>query len=256
MNLKGRIKLGIIKNLFKTILLISIMVMLGSFSLGAILTQNAVHITIAELRRQIPPIVTIARTEGETSFLTLEQINQIGQLNYVLYYDYSIPATAYVYRWRAFSENNDHDGLTIVRFRGVSRPEVTNIEMGLLELVKGRALTAQEISSASEEIPVLLYRGTAELNELEIGDFFQMFQNQFYIPYHIDSELPADILWENYILELFEEVFFDFKIVGLFEFPMSESMNEEDLLYRRSMLNTIFAPNWATSNIWQTEWNS
>ena len=87
MNVFNRAFVSIKRNIWKSITLFSLLFLLSSLMVGAILTRSSIHATDENLRAQLPAVATIP----ESHFIQLDPqvIRQVGDLPYVRAFDYS-----------------------------------------------------------------------------------------------------------------------------------------------------------------------
>jgi len=265
MNIMNRVKISLFRNVGKTILLVLLISLLGTAALGGLLAQTALVNTITILRRNIPPVVSVRLNEnyidefGISQFLTLEQVQEVAALPYIRVYDFSLPAQPYNENWLPYRPSwqsiygNVERGFHFVRFRGLSRPQISHIDEGLLELKEGRVFTMDEIQENFNDIaPALISYELANLNHLSVGDRFEMDVAKFELPVIIDETLSIKELHELYSGNWVAKSY-SFEIIGIFEIPLNPQMSSEDVRVREEVLNSLFTPNWRTSEMWLAE---
>ncbi|MCL1990605.1 MAG: ABC transporter permease [Defluviitaleaceae bacterium] len=269
MKIMNRANISLFKNLGKTITLLFLIIILGTLAMGAILAENALTNTVDHLRRSLPPIIALGsdeeslnelytlreRSQGYAAhlfeFLTRDQIHQIGSLPYVRYYDYSISAMPRHFGWNVYGVNEQLE-TSFVMFHGVSNPEVIYIEEGLMTLREGRTFTTEEMlhESLNEIAPVLISYELATLNQLVIGSIFEMYIEHFVLP--VGANIPEggfiglldEEIWDH-PYNNWEDKAFKFEVVGIFELAY-EATEQMDFWNRMNILNTLYAPNWRT----------
>jgi len=280
MRVMNRVKISLIKNKGKTIVLLLLVALLGVFVMGSILAENAFNSTIDHLRRRLPPVVALngdseridelytreQQSQGYAAylfeFLTRDQIHSIGSLSHVRYYDYSISLSSSskltLYGMEDI-ELEPHE-FSASTFHGVSRSENIYIDEGPYELIYGRVFTVEEMSPESMDAipPALISIELAELNELSIGDTFNIYIQEFVLPE--DANVPeggfiglsTEEVWEH-PYNNWELNDIEFEVVGIFDFL---DKNTVAPTMRQQVLNTLFAPNWIIDEIRMLEFDS
>ena len=232
-----RVFISVKRNSGKSILLLLIVAGLGTLMSGAIVLSQSINQTRDNLWRQLPPAVVIDRDrdaviesmeagifdwEADVS-LTKDVLDSIISLSYVRTFDIFNGTTIYSRELERvlleFSIDQDQESfegypVVMMDLRGITNPSVLDIEMGLDELVLGRAFTAAEMNPTNpHESVAMISRRLADLNGLEVGDSI-ILENNFYkhslLDYqHYWGRHPDDhiIDYEIYTLE----------IIGLFE---------------------------------------
>ena len=211
MNLMKRAWLSILRQRGKSLILFAVLILLGSFTVGAISVSQAIQITEQNLRRQIPPIATIIQDNdslldyvdatGEWPVwdfsLTAVIIETIGHLPYVRTFDYAFVSTGFFSRELVFPMNLEPylatgfdeavlldwlhslsmgiEGLERMSVRGVYNPLLTNIQAGVIDLVAGRTFTEEDIQLG--ESVAIISQAFAEENQLTIGSTFTLEQH-------------------------------------------------------------------------------
>jgi len=226
----------------KSLILLLLVFILGNVISGAISIQNAVQGTDANLRELLPAIASIdfetignweEEQEGiETERVTPEMIRAIGNLPQVRNFNYSLRDESFSDLYRAFnltghelwdseymamddiedsaslrSEGAEFDRFDLV---GLSMPELFEVQSGLMELVSGRLMTAEEIVSGAPV--VIISRGLAQENELDIGSTFDLTQAEF--------DWTAGAYWPRIVAERYflsrQDV--QLEVVGIIDF--------------------------------------
>ena len=215
---------------------------IGNLASGAFAIRQAIHNIDANLRIHLPAISTIdidwvadqeywdryqrAPRHGQ---MTTEIIRELGNLPYVADYSYLIQATMYgklewAYapfaitpedswlfedaHWRDWrAQGSDFNKFYI---RGISRPEIFEIQTGLLELVQGRLMTESELNSGASV--VLISHELAINNELSIGSEITLINGRFQREY--EGGEWGDIYTEENLLD---EESVNLTIVGIFD---------------------------------------
>ena len=191
-------------------LLLIFVLVLGTFLSGALSVRHAIQATEEMILLQVPAVATISLDMAnanayhdlaglDRSLLyhnrpTTHQLSSIGNLPYVRAYDYyiSAPLFSFEYEWsvidvditqvRAMDENSVN--FTINHFAslgrpyamfpvmGVSNPNITDIQSGLIRLVDGRVFNEDEINDGN--LVAVVSNDFVEINNLKIGDYFEL----------------------------------------------------------------------------------
>ena len=263
----------------RTFVLIMTVLLVGFFIAVSILINQAIDVSIQQLQRTMPPVFSInfdadaaieleqnsLSNDIELFFLDRELVHEIGRLSYVSHFDYTkLYGLSGFYQPYWLEELNmgcwdefEHPYHTF-RVHGVSRPEVIYIESGMYELYAGRLFTADEIQPVvlPEIAPALVSREFMELNQVPIGSIVQLIDfNAFYLPE--DAQVPeggftgmywGETLW-NHPYSRGKDIFYEFEIVGVFEFTRIRRGSPTDLIEHQSMVNLFFTPNWRVEEI-------
>lgn len=273
MRIIDRVKISLVKNLGKTIILLLLVIVLKATALSAVIAENAVFNTVENARKSLPAIISVGgdseaidelytRQEQSAGYaahlfdpLTREQIHQIGALPYVRHYDYSITAMA------SISYESEQLEFGKVTVHGVANPEMIYITEGLLELEYGRSFTSEEIANAENKAPILISDDFATLYELTISDRFDMYVEYFFLPENANPEEDWPIQLESYE-ELWEHPYFnwgekgfEFEVIGIFTIPPEEA---ENMYYwhKVGILNSVYTPNWRSHEMYNLQMTS
>jgi len=261
MGIIDRVKISLVKNPGKTIVLLLLVIVLKTAALSAVIAENAVNNTVENVKRSLPAIISVGgdseaidelytRQQQSAGYavhlfepLTREQIYQISALPYVRHYDYSITTMA------SISYESEQLGFSIVTVHGVANPEMIYITEGLLELKYGRSFTSEEIANVGSIAPVLISDEFATLYELSISDRFNMYVEYFLLPESTNPEEDWPIQLESYE-QMWEHPYFnwgekgfEFEVIGIFAIPPEEV---ENMYYwhKVGVLNSVYTPNW------------
>jgi len=246
----------------KSLILLVLVFILGSVIAGAVSIQQAVVNTEANLRRSVPPVAVIS-VDGrsfeaiyfETGTwpnyqITAEMLTHVSQLPYVQMYDFSISFGGLTSEGIVSYEPNpdrpqsfNEDMLNGIR--GVSNPDILEVNQGALQMVAGRMFEPDEMTFSEGSIPIVVSQGFADVNHLSIGATLTGDIRIF--PFSGGGGGPT----ESPDVEPIVEESFDFHIVGLFELGLEamapQSLAEESLQY--TLLNRIYMPNAAVAEL-------
>jgi putative ABC transport system permease protein len=267
MNVLKRAFVASSRNWRKSATLFLLLLILSSFSAGAISIHQAILNTDRNLRQRMPAIVMIAHQLSskqaeevyaqtgewpEFEFLTLEMIRQIGQLPQVRAFDYSIDMSWGVTgRDLSLWDNPNTDFLPLVGaydealgirlyIRGVNATDFLEIRDNFAVLTEGRTFNDVEINVLGDVNPAIITSGFAQANQLRIGSIFEA-------QVVIFEERKLEAVSE---LEVYLEESFPLEIVGIIE-PITQQLSEEadfDMLFQNHVQqflqqHRIYVPN-------------
>jgi len=173
--------------------------------------------------------------------LTAEIIQEIGSLPQILTYDFmnhtnvtSFTLNPGVSTWYTQNKLNYSHSFSL---QGVSNPNISDIESGLLDLVAGRTFTAEEINQGAEVAVVSL--PFARANNLSIGSFFQVYDIMFDFPAFVGQLFARVRHLEEYWIN---HQALEFEVVGIFDLEIPENTEGLDMHMRgeREFILTSF----------------
>lgn len=188
----------------------------------------------------------------------LKELEAVGQLPYVKYFDYSVSGYIGTNKIKAYSPEDggvSYGGSTKYQFnvRGVNRKEIVDVEEGLIKIVEGATFSEKDITDGTQN--VLISKEVAELNNLSIGDqlVFDV-TGEFYEEEMMrdDGEMAETDGEEDEGPSKPEVITFDFptKVVGIFTVVKKEETKEktpaetsDNDWQAMEQINTIYAPN-------------
>jgi putative ABC transport system permease protein len=251
MNFLKRAITSIMRRPGKSVILLLLVFILGTVISGAIAVDGAVNTTDANLRRGMRPMVTFQRdwdayeqfmeeqgysnedpNQPQIENLTPEIVHEIGELPYVNYFEYSVPAWLdHVPGFRSYDlwsgeENTSpvtDNEITWLQLRGTSETELLQVRENVVELIEGRMFEESELTTILDVNPIIVSAGFARVNGLALGDIIEL-------PNRIVFEQPEGMWDENWGLNpenIFAEEIFTFEIVGVID--SLESVEELDL---------------------------
>ena len=231
---------------------------------GALSIRQAITSADTALRVQMPAVATLVpygdfdvviahyeQTGEWPSELTPSQIREVGYLDYVYDFDFSVGNRLYstelrrVFDKEKFSHIDMPDdskidsgtlsqwgalreaGLEHFFFRGVHNPDILDAKTGLIDLTEGRAFTQAEVESLS--YVAVVSRDFLRENDLELGGFAS-FDYRIYV---------GDFEELLYIRSI------SLEIVGVFdnEFVPSDKPDPSDVEQYLNQINQIYVPN-------------
>ena len=266
----------------KTFILWALVFILGNIISGAISIREAVIRTDSNIWGRLSAVAVLEEdVTGQheyferygvverTGILTSELLREVGNLDYVRYFSYSLdfhmfhPALQRYFN--VFYTNEAERALadTVIdvtqyfsqgaefqqfNLRGVSHPEFSEIKTGRIELISGRLMTETEIKTGAPV--VLISRGLAQYNNLEIGSQFDFVYAWF------DMEAEVENWGEQFREEhLQKRVDIPLTVIGIFDLDgvlMGDDIievNHNKLL----MENRLYLPNSFIKEAIQTE---
>ena len=238
MNFFKRAITSIMRRPGKTLTLLLLIFILGTMISGAIAARGAINNTEANLRRNMRPLVTfqidwqiyeefidelgipweIAEEHYPVVSLTPNIVREIGMLEHVDYFNYSIPIEIQTDTLLEFWLSREDDSMQIepqleyLTFRGTSNTELLQIREGVLELVAGREFTEADLTILASTHPIIVSSGFANLNNLMLGSIFE-------IPVIVNFPPEGNVWDENWELSdesTFAEEVFTFEIIAPF----------------------------------------
>ncbi|MCL2525758.1 MAG: hypothetical protein FWE46_01710 [Coriobacteriia bacterium] len=265
------------------ILLISVF-LLSILLSGALLVESAVSVTDLTLRAQMPAIATLTMPssdqaweemvayygeEGELPGLTVDHIREIGALEYVDDFDYSLEGVVYSNSFvRAFDEAKfahiemlgedtvdlfslshwrgwQDTGLEHFFLKGVRNPYILDIKTGLIELSEGRSFTASETEALS--YVTVASRDFLEANGYSLGDFVT-FDQRIYLDGTSFDEVSDPLHTRPVMLEL----------VGVFEnqFIPEDMQTQDDVFKYINQINQLYVPIPVIDSLVDTMWEA
>ena len=248
------------RNLGKTLLLFSLVLILGSGVAGAILASQAVLNAEKMLRMSLPPVATIElhlpddifdEPDVEIEFVTLDLIHEIAELPYVALADYS-----FHHFWESSRDANINiypvafrtflpSPISYLMTQHVRRSHFIDLNTGLIRLVDGRTFTEAEMTTQNDVFPVVVSREFSELNQLNVGSFF-----------YLDSVIRGEFVptEDGLMIMGMDEIArlqFEFEIIGIFELTreISAGDNWANDYSTAVLLNRLYTPTWVSFKV-------
>jgi len=278
MGIITRARLSLSRNKVKTLLLFFIIFLLGLLLIFTFSANSAISITQNNLRLQMPAITglmlndenltgsSIQNAMNRTQ-VTHEMISNIGNLPYVLAFDFNTRTTmesADLYRavpkidvslmpdWiideiPGFQTGLRDDGGFLESFaiNGITNPKLTDVDAGLISLSDGRTFTQAEIDEGHQV--AIISRTLATQNDLAIGSILT-FQNNVYNELALQAETDGTFFRYWHLDEfIFEQQIFKLEVIGIFEvehqFDYSEDFVWDSLLHQFELHNRVYVSN-------------
>ncbi len=247
MNFVKRATLSITRKVGKNITLLILVFILGNIMVGGIAVKQAVKNTENNLRNQIGAVATLELDYekmgdkvdyDKIKYLSAKEIEKIGELSYVKYYDYTSTVSLETTKLKRYQDENggmviydkiagDSD-TTYFSFQGVQNKEVFDIKFNKIKLVEGRTFNEEEITSVKNVI--LISKTVAQLNNLTVGSKVTL-SNIIYDYskggmelYDDRTSLPAPTM------NVYAKQDLEFEIIGIFD-PVKEAKKNTDTGY-------------------------
>ncbi|WP_096186035.1 ABC transporter permease [Evansella halocellulosilytica] len=192
MNFFKRGLLNITRKKGKSIILLAIILILGNLIAGAISIQQATDNVETTIKERMGTAATLEldydaisnmsdseMMEFEFSPLDLDLIKQVGELDYVKYYDFS--TSTYLgsesldsYQGEGMEDHGYYQDEFNMNFRlkGTNYAPIIDFEEGESQLVDGRVFTEEELENGSSV--AIISKKLADLNNLHVGDNFML----------------------------------------------------------------------------------
>lgn len=192
MNFLKRAWLSVSRRKGKSALLFAIIFILGNVIAGAISIQQSTKNVENKIKSDMGATATLALDydalskagENDASIfetietLTPEQIEAIGNLSYVKYYDYSTQASIGSDTLKNYIPDKIKDQMGAAEdpfskyygfsLKGVQFNKIIQMEEGAITLEEGRVFTEDEIAKSADV--GLISKKTAETNQIKVGD--------------------------------------------------------------------------------------
>lgn len=257
---------SITRDLSKTVILLLLTFILGTFAFGGIVVRSAIHNTDSYLRHNMPPILTISfdshaweetidwsvvdfdnhETIPRAEHLSLEMIRAFGEFPYVTV-DYRTSASlASRELEHYFFLGAEEWNLKFFNLHGSSTTNQVQFELDSMNLIQGRQFEEDELVPGAEQSVAIISEALAIQNNLSIGSTFKLYYLVFF------PTEDGHIVWDQHFLtdeNIYAQVGMEFKIVGLFDMPIEYDQDISDDMNRLEHLNAIFVPNWVIEDV-------
>ena len=272
MNYVKRAVISILRRLGKSLILFALVLILGTIVSGAISIRQAVQSTEVSLMSRLPTIATTFWDHSQAAFmtsdadfpLTTEIIREVVALPYVKSYDFSMWVRLYGRGISAYADQNPPEewgiapeervfiaslshffnvhGLEELIVEGVNNPKPVAFQEGVLNLIKGRTFTVEEIENGS---PVVLISDRfAAHNNLTLGSILHLESMLFDQP---SANWNLDFWQQRPLAEILDNLYatkdFEMEVIGIFEISRQINLLEGDgYQWTNYKLNQIYAP--------------
>lgn len=176
MNFLKRALLSIQRRKGKSIILFLVIFILGNLMAGAIAIQQATRGVETDIKTQLGANATVSFNEDriqemEESGKDLDikepdtnVYKEIGQLNQVKFYDYSVTDMMQTKKIKNVQPSDDSyvrefEGISYFNIKGASRPELVDERSKKISLIEGRTFNADEIKKGSA-VAIISYKVT------------------------------------------------------------------------------------------------
>ena len=248
MNAVNRVSKSILRNPIKSLILLVLVTILCSVIAGSVLVRQATDSTIVNLRRSMPPLVSIEAdfeeittryysviedgpfagdsvldfewVETDLFHVSHEQLIELGNLPYVAILD--LPMGAWVVNTNLKSGTHEvgNYGMsgTSGQFfaAGVLDPDIIYFTEEVLTLVAGRSFIENDLQTNEDIQPILISSQTSEQNNLFVGDLMTLYAT---VPGKIPSDHGTYIVDQQSYTEEFAYAQMPqmFEIIGIFD---------------------------------------
>ncbi|MBP1045532.1 ABC transporter permease [Enterococcus sp. BWM-S5] len=251
MNFIKRALLSVARKKGKSIILFSVIFILGNVIAGAIAIQQSTQNVEKNVKSQLGGMATIELDyeNNQDKFmeadlvienLTEEKIKTIGESPYVKYYDYNSVSWAETKSLKTASMDEENMyGSSGFNLKGSNYPKILDVEEKNIKITDGTVFTQDDIDNGKNV--ALISTGVAEANGLSVGD--QMIIDRVANDYTESGEtkelFKMDIPVE--IIGIFEPVTVEMKDSSD-EDSNSMAMDQQQYMSMEQM-NTIYLPN-------------
>jgi len=224
---------SITRKMGKTVILLVLVFVLGNVIAGAITIEQSIRNTESSMLRGMVPVTTIeidwkpGVEYEDVKFLTVEQIESLGALDMVEFFDYSTSAGLSSSVLKRYEDPSMYGGSVMMgpsgeeytawfNLTGGQSGVIMDRKMDKIKIVEGRELNEEEVRSGKNV--VVISQQLAELNGLQVGSAF-MLVSEIYNFSDYERELSSSgeasaVYEEPKPIKVLE---FEFTVVGLFD---------------------------------------
>lgn len=236
MNFAKRAFVSVKRRIGKTAILLILVFILGNVIAGAISIQQAVEKTDKNIRNKLGGYVTAdinyeeayngnKYEEVKISNIKPDQIEKIGTLPYVKYYDYVSTTTLETTELKRYVDETAAEGDYKIMpistgteyfiIKGVQNNEIMDLKENKSKLVQGRTFTKEEITSG--KLVAVISSKLAETNKLTIGSTIKLASNVYNYGdlVRMDSTALTQEAAYNPTISATKE--YAFEVIGIFE---------------------------------------
>ncbi|MCL1950539.1 MAG: FtsX-like permease family protein [Turicibacter sp.] len=230
---------------------------LGNLIVGAMGIQQAVVSSHRNLRRMLPPVVTIQQDRAATeewelteeewiawnisSMITPEMVERLGSLPYVSEVENTLVATMYNRQLELVGDAHGmvDAGNQPIQVKGVNRPQFGDLNAGLVNILYGRTLSESELELEGNQSYALISREFAQLNRLMVGSRFQLENNT----YEQHAIRPAGFTFYADEDIRYQEIY-ELEVIGIFEVGRGITTGDEwmDSMLEWEITNQVYVP--------------
>ena len=282
MNLFKRALASVTRRGGKTAILLALIFVLGNVIAGAVVTEQSVRNTVGSVLKNITPAASVQmKTDNDpwggldpdsVEYLTAGQIEQLGNLSCVEFFDYSEMVWLTSPSLKRWTDPNASQDMPLPRdefdadiemeeqtfyttIHGSQNPEITDRRMNKITLLDqdgSREPTSDETEDG--KYVAVVSKEFAELNNLRVGSAFTL-EWEIYRDDYLDGLVPLDYGDEPDMSQMYKPakvLEFEFTVVGLFEPVVSAAANPDDWFYIYELedrQNRIYTSNKAVRKI-------
>jgi len=250
---------SVTRKIGKTSILLALVFVLGNVIAGAISIEQSIRNTENSILRGMVPVTTVEIDWSKPNLdydnirnITVEQIERLGALEMVEYFDYSNSSGLTSKTLKRYTDPNastpdrpinepGYEETVWFRIIGGQSGEIMDRKMNKIRITDGREPNDEEVSGAKNV--VVISKQLAELNNIHVGSVFTL-ETEIY-KYNIDYDIVVpDIPYEPPKPEKILE--FEFTVVGLFERvgpPPSYNPNDMYNYMEMERPNNMYASN-------------
>jgi len=290
MNFFRRAIASITRKPAKTIILLLLVFVLGNVIAGAVTIEQSIRNTEDSVTKGMTPIATVELdyrriTDWDNiKYLTVDQIEKLGALPSVEYFDYADQAGLQTTELQRYYDPNQDDYYgtrpmplpatadagddvevypSYFTLYGGQSGEILDRKLNKITIVDGREPNESEVSSGKNV--VVISKKLADLNKLHVGSTITMtieiYKYDEIVVWKEDSVssviMSSDIAIDPYEPQKPAKILtYEFTIIGLFETTYTSSGNPNDINYYMDIerQNMIYTSNKAIQNINDTYW--
>jgi putative ABC transport system permease protein len=247
MNFWQRALKSITRRKGKSLILFLVIFILGNVIAGAVAIQQSTVNVERETKKKMGNVATVEfdyeKFEKDNEGMSDEEIynedyypkapttadyENVGKLNYVKYYDYTMRGWLETKKFKAYTPEDGSMGMggNYFNLKGGNRPEPLDMEEGNIKLVEGEVLSEKDLSEPTGS--VLISKEVAEKNNLSVGDqiVLDMYSEIVDAPMDDSSDTSDDAEAESEIVETQTKIVtadYPVKVVGIFSVVKKES---------------------------------
>ncbi|MBP1044122.1 ABC transporter permease [Vagococcus sp. BWB3-3] len=273
MNFFKRALASVTRRKGKSIILFAVVFILGNVIAGAISIQQATKSVEKNIKSQLGGTASVGYDQKEmdkfwsenpesttgpkTKNITKKDIETIGNLSYVKYYDYSVQSGYMTSKFKNYQPKSDGDNSFSIGdpnskynnyfdVKGVHFEELLDVQEKKIEIVDGRAFTKDEIRDG--KAVAVISKQVADANSLKVGDKLVLDAGQ---ENYMTSQEPSDGEGDETTTptEYFTQDIV-YEVVGLFS-PLKKEESKDkkkdpygqDQWLEMQTYNRIYAPN-------------
>lgn len=274
MNFFKRALASVTRRKGKSIILFAVVFILGNVIAGAISIQQATKSVEKNIKGQLGGTATIgydqkemdkfwsenpdSKTGPKMKNITKKDIETVGSLSYVKYFDYSVQSGYMTSKFKNYQPKSDSQNSISMGdpnskynnyfdVKGVHFEKLLDVQEKKIEIVDGRAFTTDEINDG--KAVAVISKQVADTNNLKVGDKLVLDAGQENYMANQESSEEADDSEAVKTTEYFTQDIV-YEVIGLFS-PLKKEENKEkkkdpygqDEWMEMQMYNRIYAPN-------------